>query len=123
MGDAVDFGYYQYQDAFGNTWSVKVDKTWGANPDSGFVPGDPGDPVMVPSPALRPRRIFLQDPTSTRITSRVVATTTATAWSSTAYSTTVNFRGLAAGVLCAKIDQRDEHIRKLKYITSKPEPV
>lgn len=121
--DAIDFKYYQYVDAFGNTWSVKVDKTWGDNADAGFGAASTADPVMVKSPSLRPRMIFLQDPTSARVTSRVVATTTATAWSNPSYTTTVKFRGLATGVVCNKYDQRDEHIRKPRTIYNKAEPV
>lgn len=120
--DAVDFGYYQYTDNFGNTWSVKVDKTWGANSDADFSAYSTSDPVMVKSPSLRPRTILLQDPTSGRKTSRVVGTTTATAWTSSNYTTTVKFRGLATGVTAQKIDQRDEHIRKPRSIISQPEP-
>lgn len=122
MGDAVDYKYYQYTDAFGNTWSIKTDKSWGDNADAGFGAYSTGDPVMVKSPSLRPRYIVLQDPASARITTRVVATTTATAWSSSNYTTTINYRGLAAGVVVNKIDQRDEHIRKPRAIYNKPEP-
>lgn len=120
--DAVDFQYYQYTDNFGNKWSVKTDKTWGDNADADFSAYDTADPVMVASPSLRPRTILLQDPTSARVTRRVVGTTTATAWSSSSYTTTVKFRGLATGVVCQKIDQRDEKIRKPRTIYSKPEP-
>lgn len=123
MADAVDFAYYQYTDDTGSTWSVKQDKTWGDDVDSGFSAFSASDPVMVSSPALRPRQILLQDPTSTRITSRVVATTTAAAWTTAGYTTTINFRGLAAGVVATKIDQRGEHIRRGRTINSKPEPV
>lgn len=122
MGDAVDYKYYQYTDDFGNTWSVKQDKTWGDNADAGFGAYNAADAVMVKSPSLRPREILLQDPTSARITSRVVATTTATAWSSGNYTTTVKFRGLATGVVCTKFQNRGEHIRKPRAINSKPEP-
>lgn len=122
MGDAVDFKYYQYTDSFGNTWSIKTDKTWGDDAAAGFGAYSTADPVMVKSPSLRPRTIVLQDPTSARITSRVVATTTASAWSNPAFTTTIKFRGLAAGVVVNKIDQRDEHIRKPRTIYNKPEP-
>lgn len=123
MGDAVDFQYYQYTADDGSTWSVKVDKTWGDDADAGFGPPSSTDPVMVRSPALRPRQITLQDLTSTRITTRVVGDPTATAWTTAGYTTTINFRGLAAGVVATKIDQRGEHIRRRRAIDNKPEPV
>ena len=69
-GDAVDFKYYKYTDDAAVTWSVIVDKLWGDNADSGFAAFDASDPVMVVSPSLRPRRIFLQDPVTGRKTSR-----------------------------------------------------
>lgn len=121
--DAVDYAYYIYTDNNGNEWSVKVDKTWGDNSDSGFSAAAGGERVLVNSPATRPRQIFLQDPTSGRITSRVVATTTATAWTASPYTTTVKFRGLATGVTMTKVQQRDEHIRKTRFPMSHPEPV
>lgn len=121
--DAIDYKYYQYEDSFGNFWSIKQDKSWGDNADAGFQAAQKADPVMVKSPSLRPRMIYLQDPTSGRVTTRVVATTTATAWSNPSYTTTVKFRGLATGVTCEKFDQRDEHIRKPRTIYNKPEPV
>lgn len=120
--DAVDFEYFQYTDNFGNTWSVKNDKTWGNDADSGLGAYSTADPVMVKSPSLRPRTILLQDPTSARTTTRVVGSTTADAWTTSGYTTTIKFRGLAAGVVVQKIDQRDEHIRKPRAIYSKPEP-
>lgn len=122
MGDAVDFKYYQYTDDVGDTWSVKQDKTWGDDADSGFAAAAATDPVMVKSPALRPRQILLQDPGSARITSRVVGSVSAAAWTTPGYTTTINFRGLAAGVVAEKIDQRGEHIRRKRTISNKPEP-
>lgn len=122
MADAVDFKYYQYTADDGSTWSVKVDKTWGDDADAGFGAADAADPVMVNSPALRPRTIQLQDPTSARQTSRVVGSLTADAWTTAGYTTTVNFRGLATGVTAEKIGQRGEHIRRKRTIVSKPEP-
>lgn len=120
--DAVDYGYYRYTDAFGNHWSVKTDITWGDNAESGLATANTDDPVMVTSRSLRPRKIFLQDLTSGRVTSRVVGTYTADAWAISGYTTTVKFRGLATGVVMTKFDQRDEHIRKARTITHKPEP-
>lgn len=122
MADAVDFKYYQYTDDVGGTWSVKQDKTWGDNADAGFGAADQADPVMVASPSLRPRTIILQDPDSARMTSRVVGSVTADAWTTAGYTTTINFRGLAAGVVASKVDQRGEHIRRKRTIISKPEP-
>lgn len=123
MGDAVDFKYYQYTSDTGETFSVKQDKTWGDNADADFSAFDSADPVMVKSPTLRPRQIILQDPASSRVTTRVVGTTTAAAWTTPGYTTTIKFRGLAAGVVATKIDQRGEHIRRARAIISKPEPV
>lgn len=122
MGDAVDFKYYQYVADDATTWSVKQDKTWGDDADSGFSAADPADPVMVPSPALRPRSIQLQDLVSGRVTTRVVGDTSAAAWTTPGYTTTINFRGLAAGVVATKIAQRGEHIRRSRTINSMPEP-
>lgn len=121
--DAVDYAYYIYTDNEGNQYSLKQDKTWGANPDSGFSAAVGGERVLVKSPATRPREIVLQDPISSRITSRAVATVTATAWTTGNYTTTVKFRGLATGVVMTKVDTRDEHIRKTRFPYSKPEPV
>ena len=121
--DAVDYAYYIYTDATGHQYSVKQDKTWGANSDSGFSAATGGERVLVKSPGTRPREIILQDPVSGRITSRVVATTTAAAWTTAGYTLSVKFRGLATGVTMNKVDQRDEHIRKTRFPTSHAEPV
>lgn len=122
MGDAVDYKYYQYTDDTGGTWSVKQDKTWGDDADAGFSAADTSDPTMVASPSLRPRSITLQDLVSGRKTTRVVGDVTATAWTTAGYTTTINFRGLAAAVVATKIDQRGEHIRRSRTINSMPEP-
>jgi len=122
MGDAVDFKYYQYDSDNGESFSVKVDKTWGDNADSGLGAAVPADPVLVKSPSMRPRAIILQDLVSGRKTERVVGNVTADAWTTAGYTTTVNFRGLAAGVVATKIDQRGEHIRRARTINSMPEP-
>lgn len=123
MGDAVDFKYYQYVDDAGGTWGIKQDKTWGDDADAGFGASDPADPVMVAAPSLRPREILLQDLVSGRKTTRVVGDVTAAAWTTAGYTTTINFRGLAAGVLATKISQRGEHIRRPRTINNMPEPV
>lgn len=123
MGDAVDFKYYQYIDDTTGTWSVKVDKTWGDNIESGFGPASSTDPVMVSSPSLRPRTIELQDLVSGRTTIRATGAVTATAWTTAGYTTTIKFRGLAASVVGTKVDQRGEHIRRRRTINSMPEPV
>lgn len=122
MGDAVDYKWYQYLDDEGGTWAIKQDKTWGDDADAGFSAYDTADPPMTKSPSLRPRAILLQDPTSARITSRVCGSPTATAWTTAGYTTTINFRGLAAGVVATKIDKRGEHIRRARSIYNKPEP-
>jgi hypothetical protein len=122
MGDAVDFKYYKYLSDASEPWSVKQDKSWGDNADAGFSAADVADPVMVKSPSLRPRYIVLQDPVSSRVTTRVCGSVAADAWTTAGYTTTVNFRGLAAGVVVEKIDQRGEHIRRKRTIISKPEP-
>lgn len=121
--DAVDYGYYRYTTDGGLTFSVKQDVTWGDNADAGFGVAVTTDAVMVSGPSLRPRRIVLQDPVSTRITTRVVGSSTADAWTNDAYTTTVKFRGLATGVTVQKIQNVGERIRKLRSIYPKPEPV
>lgn len=123
MGDAVDFKYYKYTDDEAGTWSIKQDKSWGDDADAGFAAHSTADPVMVRSPALRPRVVILQDLVSGRKTERVCGSPTATAWTTAGYTTTINFRGLAAGVVVTKIDKRGEHIRRSRTINSMPEPV
>lgn len=120
--DAVDFSYYQYRTDTNEPRSMRIDKTWGDDADAGFGAAVASDAVLVDSPSSRPRKIILQDLTSGRITTRVVATTTATAWTTPGYTATVKFRGLATGVTCTKINQVGEHIRRLRTITSKAEP-
>lgn len=121
-GNAVDFQYYKYVDDAGDDWSVKVDKLWGDNADSGFAAFDAADPVLVPSPAQRPRMIFLQDPVTGRKTSRIVGTTAATAWTTAGYASTQVFRGLAGTVAVTKYGQRGEHIRRARAIINPAEP-
>lgn len=121
--DAVDFQYYKYTDDIGGTWSIKQDKTWGDNPDAGFAEAVQADPVMVRSANTRPRTVLLQDSTSGRMTTRVVGSVAADAWATNPYTTTMYFRGLAAGVVVEKIDQRGEHIRHKRTIINKSEPI
>lgn len=121
-GDAVDFIYKQYTDDEGGTWSLKVDKTWGNHADADFGAFDPADPVMVKSPSLRPRMIFLQDPVTGRQTSRVCGSPTATAWTTAGYTSVQKFRGLAGTVAVTKYDKRGEHIRRGRAIVSLVEP-
>ncbi len=78
-GDAIDFGWFRYEDDNGNNWAVKTDKTWGALGDSGFAAFNAADPAWPKTGRYRVRRVQLQDPVSTRITRRPLGTLAAAA--------------------------------------------
>lgn len=122
MTDAVDFKYYQYEADDSSTWSIKQNETWGDDADAGFGPADATDPVMVKSPSLFPRTIQLQDPVSGRVTTRVVGSPSAAAWTTAGFTTTVTYPGLASPVVVTKFAQRGERIRRARTIINKPEP-
>lgn len=122
--DATDFKWYQYTADDASTWSMKVDKTWGDDAASGFGAASDADPVMPNNPAIRARYIELQDKTgSGRITRRYVGGPAASAWTTSGFTTTIKYKGLATGVVVTKVNQRGEHFRRSRLIDNKPEPV
>lgn len=121
-GDAVDFIYKRYTADDATTWSVKVDKTWGADADAGFANFNAADPMLTKTATNSPRTITLQDPVTGRQTTRVVGSLTADAWTEADWSGTQKFRGLAGAVTVNKIAQRGEHFRRARAIISHAEP-
>ena len=81
MANAVNkrFGWFRYTANSGAFWSVRTDKTWGANAASGLAAHNPADPVWPSSGRYRVRRVLLNDPISGITTKRVLGTTAAAA--------------------------------------------
>lgn len=123
MAEAVDFAYYDYTTDEGETFALKVDKTWGADADSGFTAFTPGTPAVTANASFRPRKVYLQDAVSGRVTQRVVGSPTAAAWTNASFTQAVPVRGGAGTVTLTKIGKLGERIRRPRAIVSKPEPI
>lgn len=123
MAEAVDFKWYRYTADDGTFWAIKVDKTWGDDADSGLGAFNAADPAVTPHPGFRPRTVTLMDLVSSRVTQRIVGTTTALAWTTSGYAQAVPVRGGAGTVTLTKIRNNGEQIRRPRTIVSKPEPI
>ena len=121
--NAADMAFYTYVADDGSLWAVKVDKTWGENPDSGAEPWTPGLPTIAKRSNAQARRIMLQDPVSGRVTGRVVFKPTAAAWVTPGYGTAIPIRGAAGLVPVQLVERRPEWIPRPRTIISKPEVV
>lgn len=123
MAEAVDFKWYRYEADDGTFFAVKVDKTWGDDADAGFAAYNAADPAISPGRGFKPRTITLQDPVSTRTTTRVVGAPDAAAWTTSGFTQAVPVRGGAGTVTLTKIANNGEKIRRARAILSKPEPI
>jgi hypothetical protein len=123
VAEAVDFKWYRYTADDGSFFALKVDKTWGDDADSGFAAFNAADPAITPNPSFRPRTITMQDLVSGRVTRLPVGTTTATAWTTSGYTTDRPVRGGAGTVEYTKIANNGERIRRPRTIINKPEPI
>lgn len=119
----TDFKWYRYTDDDGNFWSVKADKTWGDNAESGLAAFNDADPVFIKSRAHHPRYIELIEPATGRTTTRVVGTLAADAWSEAGYTLAIPVRGLATTVTFNRARKVREAIRQPRTIVSKDEVV
>lgn len=122
-GEAVDFAWYRYTCDDGTFRAMKVDKTWGADADSGFTAFNAADAAVTRGGSFRPRQIVLQDAVSTRTTTRVVGAADAAAWTTPGFTQTVGVRGAGGALTMTKIANVGERIRRPRAIVSKPEPI
>lgn len=122
VGNAVDFKWYRYTCDDGTFRAVKVDKTWGDDADSGLAAFNAADAAVTPNPSFRPRAVRMQDPVSTRISSLIVGSATAAAWTTAGFQQTRAVRGAGGTVTMTKIGNVGEKIRRPQAINSKPEP-
>jgi hypothetical protein len=121
-GDAVDYKWFRYTQNDGTFRSVKVDKTWGDDADSGFAAFNVADPVLMVSGTEHPRYVMMQDPATGRKKKLPCGTKDATAFTDPAFTQTTKYRGLAGAVTLAAIYTRDEIIRRPRAIISAAEP-
>ena len=121
-GNAVDYKWYQYTCDDGTFRSVKVDKTWGDDADSGFGAFDAADPVLYVSTFEHPRFVMMQDPATGRKKKLYCGTNTATAFTTPGFTQTTNYRGLAGTVTLSAIYTRGEVLRRPKAIINMAEP-
>lgn len=120
--DAVDYKWYRYTLNDGTFRSVKVDKTWGDDADSGFAAFNKADPVLRCTGSEHPRYVMMQDPATGRKKRLYCGTKTATAFTDPAFTQTTTYRGLAGAVTLEAIYVRDEIIRRPRAIISAAEP-
>lgn len=80
--DQIEYKLYQYTDDDTRTWTVRCDKTWGDNAESGLGTANDADPrFSYFSRRYHPRYIILSDVTTGRKTRRVCGTNDCTAYS------------------------------------------
>jgi hypothetical protein len=122
-GNAIDFEWFRYTEDNGTTfWSVKTDKDWGGNAQSGLAPFNAADPVWPRSTRYRLRKCVLQDPVSTRRTERVLGTAAAPAGVPGTIVVTVA-RGNNGAYTLSSLGCVPQKKPKAAAIFSKPEPI
>jgi hypothetical protein len=122
VGVAIDFEYFRYTAQDGTFFAVRCDKTWGANAQSGLGARNAADPVWVESARNRTRKCVLQDPVSSRKTTRILGTAGAAAGVAGTIVVT-SARGASGNYSLTSQGQIGEKRPKQGAIVSKPEPV
>lgn len=75
MANQVQYGLFQYTDELSRRWTIRCDREWGANPDSGLGAWSPRDARFgYFSKRYHPRYAILQDPVTGRVTRRICGT-------------------------------------------------
>lgn len=122
-GNAIDYKWYQYEANDARTFSVKVDKTWGDDADSGLAAFDTADPVLpVSGSRSHPRFVVLIDPLTGRTKKKVVGTLTAFNAIDGTFTQVFKEPGLAGDVTYSYKGKIDERIAGPGIIVSRPEP-
>jgi len=122
-GDAVSWKWYQYEDDDGGNWSVRVDKTWGDDADSGLAAFDTADPVLnVSGKRSHPRFVILIDLLTGRTKRKVVGTPAAMAAITGSFTQTFKEPGLAGNVTYSFKAKVKERIQTPGGIYNMPEP-
>src|ERR1051325_1525537 len=118
----VQFGLFTYTDDGGVSWTVRCDKAWGNNADSGLTAFAADQPRMeYKSKRYHPRYAILTDLTTGRSTRRICGTTACDAWAEAGYTTTIGEPGLAGAVTYTRTGRYAEHKPQDKSAPNFPE--
>lgn len=121
-GNAVDFKWYTYVDNNGQNWSMKVDKTWGDNAESGFTAHNAGFPAWPEGGFYRCRKAVFQDPVSGRTTTRRCGSATSPALTPGG-SYDIPVRGAGGLLAVTSLEPITERRPRSGAIISKAEPI
>lgn len=104
-----NFDYFSYASDDGTTYNIRASVEWAANSATGLSARTSGAPRLIGSKTQRPRTFIYRDPTTFRITTGPVGTTTAYTAAALGDTVAVFVPGLATSVnytLVKKVPER-----------------
>jgi len=113
-----NFQYFRYTDDDGGHWSVKIEKEWGEDTDSGFAAFNAADPILKVKDC---RNVRFFDPNTGRTTVRAIGNTTSPYWDDPTQTLSVYVQGETAAITYSWGSRRKENIPFAGNVFNKPD--